>query len=75
MTYFPEPKLLGVVRAEDFPKDASVTVSLVDGSVCRFRNAFYHREDDWFVVYSERGGYHAFRLATILTIKGNVRVS
>lgn len=70
---FPKPELEGSLTVKDFPHEASVTVVLSDGSTCRFRNAFYHREGEWVVVYTEHVGYHPFRFNTISAIKGHVR--
>lgn len=72
--YGPTPKLTGQLTAADFPVEGSVTVVLQDGSTCRFRNAFYHREGDWVAVYTEHAGYHMFSFVTVSAIKGHVRV-
>ena len=72
---FPDtrPILLGRLSAKDFPQDSSVTIELFEGSVCRFRNAFYHHEGKWIVIYSEHAGYHMFLRTALGSIKGLVR--
>ena len=73
MTQFsPRPKLLGELKAADFP-ETTVTVVCQDGSTCRFRSAFYHKEEEWIAVYTEHSGYHMFHLSTISSIRGAVR--
>ena len=71
--YGPKPSLLGRLKEEDFPQESTVTVTTQDGSHCRFRRAFYHREDDWIAVYTFESGAFMFRLSKIVTIKGAVR--
>jgi len=70
--YGPIPQLVGKLTVTDFP-DASVVVVTQDGSTCRFRSAFYHREGDWIAVYTEHSCYHMFLLSSISSIKGMVR--
>ena len=72
MKYGPQPLLLSSLAPEDFP-ETMVSIVLQDGSTCRFRNAFYHREADWIAVYSEHGSYHMFLLTSIASIRGAVR--
>ena len=71
--YGPEPSLVGKLSCTDFPNEGSVTVKLSDGSIGRFKNAFYHREGAWIAVYSEHAGYYMFKLSCIDSIMGHVR--
>lgn len=71
--YGPAPRLDGKLTPKDYPKDVSVTITLQDGSTCRFQNSFYHREGDWIAVYSEQVGCYMFNLSVLSSIKGPSR--
>ena len=71
--YGPSPSLEGKLTEEDFPKEKSVTVVTQDGSTIRLRDAFYHREGDWIVVYTRQSGIFSFKLTAVYTVKGLAR--
>jgi hypothetical protein len=59
--YRPSPELYGSLSAGDFDSEDIVYVEFEDGSSCRFLYAFWRREAEWKVVYTEHCGYHVFR--------------
>ena len=66
--YGPEPLWNGLLRVDDFQSDDPVVVQFEDGSECKFYNAFYRRENNRIVVYTEHCGYHSFhQSATVIT--------
>lgn len=69
-----ELKYYGRLTAHDL--NGVVTVQHSDGSFFYFNNAFYTDEhDDFWVVYSEHNGYHAFARGDIDRISGAHRGS
>lgn len=71
------PELLGKLSAYHFP-GTHVEIVIADlGSdylhveaACHYRRAFWCREGNWIVVYSEHSGYHAFAWAEDLDVQG-----
>lgn len=55
------PELLGYLTVYDFGA-TSVEIKFEDGSNIFFKYAFYRRENDFIVVYTEHCDYHIFQL-------------
>ena len=58
--YGPDPEWNGLVDVYDFSDDDYLVIQFEDGSECKFFDAFYRREEDRLVVYTEHCGYHSF---------------
>lgn len=65
------PELEGTLTAHDFLPEDIVHLVTEDMEVsCRFKNAFYNKEDRYTVVYTEHSGYFVFLSEDIVFIYG-----
>ena len=68
-TSYVAPEWEGLLNAFDFPTNSlALVIQFDDGSECKFFYAFYRREGDRLVVYTEHCGYHSFHGNTEVVI-------
>lgn len=72
--YKHKPKLLGHLMVWDFDHKPPVVVRFDDEvSELKFFDAFYTRESEYTVIYTEHYGYHVFLTNSIESISGTER--
>lgn len=67
----PPFELDGMLDAGDF--NAGVSLFMEDGTVFSTPYGFARREGDWWCVYTEHSGYHAFPARSVSHMTGDVK--